>query len=130
MRELILSELLRAHEPRIKFFVELSRLEFIFKMLSKYYYVVYFRELKQIFVLPGSWIQDIEIHAEKFLNYGMNTTQSFLCFYTTNPQAFENNKCPKTDWPVNFNLKISHSLESDSCFIGKLLKYSGNFSFR
>lgn len=96
------------------------------KMLSNWYYVVYFRAVRKNYILPGSWIQNIENHAEKFLNYGMNTTQSFLCFYTSNPQAFEENKCPKSDWPVNFSLKNRDSLQSDGCFIGKLLKCSGD----
>lgn len=92
------------------------------EMLSNWYFVVYFRSVKKNVILPAKWIENIGDHTEKFFNYGLNTSQRYLCFYTNNPDAFDEKNCPRADWPANFNLAMRSDFKFDGCFRGKLKK--------
>lgn len=70
---------------------------------------------QEIIALPIKWIHEIEVHWEKFTNYGVNANQTFLAFYSDCPEAYEANGQPKPDFIPHFN--------QEGCFRVNLLKY-------
>lgn len=91
------------------------------------YFVVYIVDLKTCVILPTSWVQDIDDHIEKFINRSLNTSQRFLCFYTNDEIAFENNGAPKLDYPANFNMQHRNDFDGPGCFIARLKRFTGRF---
>lgn len=83
--------------------------------------------LKESLILPTSWIQDIDDHLEKFINRSLNTAQRFLCFYTNDENAFEENGEPKFDYPANFSLQLRNDFDAPCCFMAKLKHFKSNF---
>lgn len=80
------------------------------------YFVVFLREKKKYVILPAKWINDIDNHLEKFVNYSLNCSQQFLCFYTEETHAFINGR-PDENFAPDFN--------STSCFKAKLKRFYG-----
>lgn len=62
------------------------------------------------------WIKDVDKHFEKFVNNSLNSLQSFLCFCTTEPEAYIED-CPDENFVAEF--------KSKSCFTGKLKRCNG-----
>lgn len=95
------------------------------------YFVVYFELFKQNKIVPSKWIEKIDDHIEKFLNYGLNSSQRFRCYYTDNSNAFDENGCPKGDWEPNFNLEIVQNSNgggpSNGCYVVKLMKFKREY---
>lgn len=92
------------------------------------YFVVFLEKLKTNVILPASWIKDIEDHFEKFMNRSINRSQALLCYYTTNLEAFEANKCPRKDWPASFGNMVDDPIDDhpfDGCFLGFLQQFKG-----
>lgn len=94
------------------------------------YFVVYLSTLKRNVILPAEWIQNVEDHFEKFMNCSINSTQRFLCYYTTKDEAFIDGK-PNKDYMPDFDLAILQEVNSnesfEGCFHGKLKKFKGKF---
>lgn len=92
------------------------------------YFIVYLRQLKKYVVLPASWIKGIENHFEKFVNNSLNSSQQFLCYYTSNQAAFVDD-CPDHNFEPDFDsgmiadTNVAQSF--DGCFFGKLKHYHG-----
>lgn len=95
------------------------------------YFVVYLQTLKKNVVLPAAWIQGIGDHFEKFMNRSINTSQLFLCYYTTNNDAFVNG-CPNKDFVPDFDSDIITEINAnqpfDGCFFGKLKQFKRKYS--
>lgn len=93
------------------------------------YFVVYIRKLKKNVVLPSKWIRDIDDHLEKFINYGINSSQKFLCYYTNNEAAFDNEMRPNPNFQPNFATRMIDEIDIDGqyggCFVAKLKKFKG-----
>lgn len=96
-----------------------------------WWFVVFLEKLNKNVVLPGSWIKNIRDHYEKFLNYTVNSSQKFLCFYTTNEAAFDMNNLPKIDFEVDFSSNLVTEINTDGtfngCFIGRIKKVKGEY---
>lgn len=96
------------------------------------YFVVYLKPLKKNVVLPATWIHDIGNHFEKFMNRSINTSQWFLCYYTTKNDAFDNG-CPKKDFAPDFDSDIITEINAnesfDGCFLGKLKQFRRKYSY-
>lgn len=90
------------------------------------FYVVQFFQLNenQHKIVPQLWVKDAQNHMEKFINESLNHNQIFRCFYTTNPDAFYPDGCPKSDYAPNFSLEVRNTL-GEGCFLGVLKKYKG-----
>lgn len=90
------------------------------------YFVVYLKSLKKNVVLPATWICDIGNHFEKFMNRSINSSQWFLCYYTTNNAAFVDG-CPKKDFSPDFDSPVIGEINAndsfDGCFYGKLKQF-------
>lgn len=100
------------------------------------YFVVYLKALRKNVVLPTAWIHEIGIYFEKFMNKSINSSQWFLCYYTTNNEAF-NDGCPDKDFQPDFRSAViteTNDDESfDGCFYGKLKQFKCeyfNLNFR
>lgn len=89
------------------------------------YLIVYIRNLKKNLIVPISWVKDVDEHLEKFINNGLNTGQRFLCFYTPNTDAYEENGAPKSDYTVCFDLPLIQDLDEEGCFVVNLKKFKG-----
>lgn len=73
-------------------------------VLTKYFFVVYLKELRKNVILPSTWIKEVDQHFEKFMNNSINGNQLFACYFTNNPAAFNNNGSPKHDFSTKFDL--------------------------
>lgn len=96
------------------------------------YFVVYLSALKKNVVLPVSWIHGIENHFEKFMNKSINSSQRFLCYYTTNDDAFVDGS-PNEDYQPDFNSAVINEANADEtfdgCFYGKLKQFKREYHF-
>lgn len=90
------------------------------------FFVAYLKVLGKNVVLPATWICNIENHFENFVNNSINSNQAFLCYYTTNEDAFSNG-CPIDEFAPNFRLpmvqRINDDGSFDGCFLAKLRKF-------
>lgn len=80
------------------------------------YFVVYIIKLKRYVVVPSTWIFGFDEQLEKFVNYSLNRSQNFLCYYTTNEDAFIDG-CPNAHFEPNFNVMVDN-INSDGSFDG------------
>lgn len=94
------------------------------------YYVVFFKDLKKNYIVPKQWIKDIKLHKEKFYNNSVNHSQTFMCFYTNNPDAFDDDGIPKGNFPPNFDADVRTELDVEGLFHVKLKVYKGNLSLK
>lgn len=69
------------------------------------FFVVYLKALKRNVVLPATWIHEIGSHFEKFMNRSINSSQWYLCYYTTNNNAFVNGR-PNDEFLPDFDSDI------------------------
>lgn len=88
------------------------------------FYIVFFVDLKKNIVVPKQWIKDIKLHKEKFYNNSLNTNQTYTCFYTQNPAAFEDS-LPNGKFAPNFDLQ--KNLDDDGLFKVKLKSYRSKY---
>lgn len=89
------------------------------------YYIAFLKDLKKNFIVPKQWIKDIKLHKEKFYNKSLNSAQTFICFYTTNPAAFDDDGMPRGDFAPNFEERIREDLNGDGLYHIKLKAYKG-----
>lgn len=103
-------------------------------MVREYFFVVHFQIINKNKIVPSRWIYEIDQHIEKFFNYGMNSSQRFRCYYTSNPSAFDEKGCPKIDWEPDFNLAMVQNLDGNElvngCYVVKLLKCKRKYRFQ
>lgn len=89
------------------------------------YFVVYITKLNKHVVVPYTWIKGIGQQFEKFVNASLNRTQIFICYYTTNEDAFIAGR-PNKNYVPNFNVmvdQINPDGSFDGCFTAKLKQY-------
>lgn len=86
------------------------------------FFIAYFPRIKKNVIVPLNWVKGIDDHKEKFWNYGVNSTQTFLCFYTNDPNAFDGN-VPQNNFPPKFGSRMRSDLNGDGCFIANLKKF-------
>lgn len=91
------------------------------------FWIVYFESLKKNAIVPKQWIKDIKLHKEKFYNNGLNSNQTFICFYTNHRDAFDDDGLPKGSFAPNFQLGIRTDLLSEGLYSIKLKGYRGNY---
>lgn len=91
------------------------------------YFIAFFKDLKKNLIVPKQWIKDIKLHKEKFYNNSLNRSQTFTCFYTDNPNAFDDDGLPIGNFVPNFDAKIhvGTQIDGDSLFRIQLVTYKG-----
>lgn len=92
------------------------------------YFIVYLENLRKNVILPKTWIKDIDDHMEKFLNYGLNTVQRFMCFYTKNELTFDPiNGSPYENYPANFDLPLNNTIDDEGFYTCQLKKFKSKY---
>lgn len=80
----------------------------------------------QVIVVPKNWIYEIDDNWEKFMNNGLNTTQTFLCYWSSQDGALGEDGVPNHKHKPNFDVNIENNFPCiEGCFHIKLLKYKG-----
>lgn len=94
------------------------------------YFVVYFEDVKEYVVIPKKWIRNDEIIFKKFINKkGLNSDQSYLCYWSTSSEAVDANGEPKIEFAPNFDAGIMFDFPSDEgCFFGRIVSYYREYS--
>lgn len=91
------------------------------------FWVVYFEDLKKNVIVPKQWIKDIKLHKEKFYNNSLNSAQTFTCFHTQNPVAFDDVGWPMGSFAPNFDAKMCTDYAGEGLYRIKLKAYRGNY---
>lgn len=89
------------------------------------YYIAFFDGLKKNLIVPKQWLKDIKLHKEKFYNNSLNRSQKFVCFYTNNSDAFDDEGVPNGNFAPNFDLDFAENVNGDGLFHVKLKAYKG-----
>lgn len=103
-------------------------LRFKVKALSIMYFVVFIFQTKNYIVVPATWLIELSAHTEKFMNYGVNSNQTFRVFYTTNVDAFDANGVPRATFEPNRNASNHSQFPNEGLYKCKITKYKGIIS--
>lgn len=91
------------------------------------YFVVFFPNIRKNCIVPSSWINEININWQKFVNNGLNSNQMFSVFYSANAEALDKNGAPNPNFVPTFSNEIKEFPE-EGCYFGKILKYFGKLN--
>lgn len=92
------------------------------------YYVVYLLQPEQNVVIPINWVQDIDKQWEKFVNYGLNSTQKYMCYWSNEKEAVDENGMPNSAFKANFHTGQSvNQFPEPGCYIGRILKFKREY---
>lgn len=91
------------------------------------YFVVFLKVLKKNIIVPKTWIKDLKKHKEKFMDLGLNGNQTYECFYTNDPEAFDEHDMPIKTYPPNFDLPFRRDLNGAGRFKVQLKKYRSKY---
>lgn len=94
--------------------------------ISNMYYVVYLVRFKRNIIVPQNWILRIQDHWEKFINNGLNKNQKFVCFWTDNQMAFDENGTPLENFEPNFDASLCDVFPGEGFYIVNLRAFRGN----
>lgn len=92
------------------------------------YFIAYIKSMKKNIIVPKTWILDVKKHKEKFMDKGLNGNQIFICFYTNDPTAFEND-VPLKDYPPNFTAPFRRDFNGPGRYKVHLKKYRSKYIF-
>lgn len=87
--------------------------------------VVYLKVPKVHVVIPDNWIY--RLNESKLRNYGVNTNQDHRLFWSND--AVNDDEMPDYAYTPNFDAPLSNVFPplEDSCYIGRVKKFYGNF---
>lgn len=77
------------------------------------YYVVYLLDADEHIVTPCTWIRDAKKMLKKFVNYGLNSNQTHLCFWSEHADAKTQDGRPNVDYQPNFDLQLRNEFPCD-----------------
>lgn len=80
------------------------------------YYLVYINQIRQLRVVPHSWIRELNTHLEVFINDGVDSNRKFRVFWTNNPEAFDNTGTPRFGYRPNINAGFSSIFPNDGYY--------------
>lgn len=93
------------------------------------YFIVYFVKPKLHTIVPKTWIQEVDIHWEKFVNNSLNRNQKHLCFYSEEPGAMidrnDQVKEPNAYFIPDFNLPQNNEFPAEGCYVENLICFKG-----
>lgn len=84
---------------------------------------------RQRYIVPHSWIENLQDHLEKFINRGLNRNQTFTVFYTDNPDAFDENNVPRQSYHPNFAASPHRILPREGLYDCKLMNVRCKYFF-
>lgn len=89
------------------------------------YYIVYLLVPKVTVVIPENWIRWVNVHMEKFLNYGVNSNQTYICYWTDSENARDINGAILLNFLPDFSLNMCDSFPSQGLYLCKIIKAKG-----
>lgn len=93
------------------------------------FFVVFLIEPAKNVVVPTGWILNGKQHMEKFINYGINSNQDFLAFYTNDAAAFDINGVPRSDYQPNYQPNTFAGFGSvyptEGWYLCRIIKFKG-----
>lgn len=93
------------------------------------FYVIYLIKPKKYAVIPIHWIQGHRTQLPKFINYGLNTTQKVLAFYSPSTMERIRNGARALDFLPDFQASLTVEYPAEGCYLAKPIKYFGKFRF-
>lgn len=78
---------------------------------------------KKNVIVPINWIKGAEDQWDKFVNYGVNSNQKFICFFTMAHDSMDENGKPYIDYPPNFQASMQIDFPEEGCYFAKILKF-------
>lgn len=101
------------------------------------YFVVFVLQVKRHYVVPATWLRDIRLYTEKFVNNGLNSNQTYMVYWTENEDAFEflglPPKLPLTkprlDFPADPNASTASIFPKEGWYACRVVKFKGNANF-
>lgn len=90
------------------------------------YFVVFLVSPRVTVTIPENWIRDLNQHVEKFLNLGVNSNQSYVCYYTNNASTKDENRAIRLDVTPDFNSPFELTFPSTGCYLCRILKAKRN----
>lgn len=94
------------------------------------YFVVFLVSPRVTITIPQSWIKDFDKHNEKFMNFGVNTNQTYVCYYTQNDDAKYENGAIFLHFTPDFNADFEPIFPSTGCYLCHIIKAKRNFHFQ
>lgn len=65
------------------------------------------------------------MYFEDFINNGLNAHRRFLVFYTNNPDAFDINGMPRTDFKLNSNAGLIEDFPKEGWYECQIRRFKG-----
>lgn len=90
------------------------------------FFGVFFLQPSVHVIIPKTWIQGIDDHWEKFVNFSLNHNQTFRCFYSQELNALDVQGQPNVNFVPNFELDLAE-FPNEGCYFGKLIFFKQNF---
>lgn len=87
------------------------------------YFVVHFLKSGRNVVVPKTWIENIDEHWEKFINNSINRNQTFVCYYTENYEAYDEEGKPNGAFEPDFSLRVDPRFPNEGAYRVKLICY-------
>lgn len=84
--------------------------------------VIYLIRAREIVVVPENWIQDL--NNAKLKNYGVNSNQNFLTFWSANNGEANQNVQPNFIAPLEYEYRAT---VDEACYLCRILKFCGKF---
>lgn len=81
------------------------------------FYVIYLLKVKKFVVIPINWVKEYEKHWHKFINYGINSGQSYLVYYTEKAESKNENGEPYG--MPNFFLSLNKIFPNEGCYLDR-----------
>lgn len=87
--------------------------------------VVFLPRVGGFTVIPENWLHDSKNQAEKFLNYGINSNQLHVCFYTDNLNARDEYGIILQNFEPNFAASFGNIFPAEGCYLCQVIKAKG-----
>lgn len=86
------------------------------------YFVVFLMSPRVYVTIPENWIKDFDRHNEKFLNQGINANQTYVCYYTKNANAKNENGTILLNFTPDFDTNFEPTFPSTGCYLCRIVK--------
>lgn len=92
------------------------------------YFVVYLTKPKWFTVIPCSWIHgEKDILWDKFVNSGLNSSQTYLCYWASKNGSIEYSGAPNVQIEPNFQAILSTRFPvAEGTFFCRIVHFKGN----
>lgn len=89
------------------------------------FFICFLKTPKRHVVVPITWIENIDMHWEKFINESINRNQKFKVFYSQEPNAVDDFNRPDPSFEPNYQLQMDPEFPETACYTANLVGYRG-----